>query len=265
MRPLRLALVLFTSMALAGCVSTASLESERTPTRDVERTPAAEPVEAVAEPPACAEWVSEYADRVRFDDVLEVIEGVDPMAGWWASGSGAVRGDGACAPVSTQPVGTVEACAAPTAQLDDVGRAWPGAPAEYMFAGGAQRQIGGWIAGRTSREESIVLDMQAWRFATPSEARNAPILDALAACPDAQTDDSGRVQVFEGAESVATASVRGRDVFVLRSARPVASDGEDAGLTSTASTLLSSAAMAAAEEWWRTQGRTALDVDPSEP
>ncbi|WP_126963207.1 hypothetical protein [Microbacterium oleivorans] len=264
MRPLRLVLVLIASIALTGCVSTASLESRQTPMLDAQRPPA-EQAEAVTDPPPCAEWAGDLTEVVSLEEVLEVIEGVDPMAGWSASGDDRVRGDGACAPVSSQPVGTVEACAAPTAPLDDVTRALSGASVDYMFAGGAQRQIAGWVSGRTSGEESIVLGMLAWRFATPSEARDAPILDALAACPEAQTGDDGRVRVFEGAEPAVVASVKGRDVFVVRSARPVTPEGENAGLTSTASTLLPTAPVAAAEEWWRTQAATALHGQPREP
>lgn len=261
MRPLRLAFVLLASLALTGCVSTASLESEQTPTPTAERTPAAA-AEEVTEPPRCAEWAGDTTMLINLDEVLGVIEPADPMAGWTASGDDLVRGDGACAPVSTQPVGTVETCAAPTAPLDEVSRALSGAPVEYMFAAGAQRQIAGYVVGSTTAEEYMVIGMQAWRFATTAEALDAPILDALAACPGSQTDDDGRVRVVDGREPTVTASVKGRDVFVVRSARPVTTEGEDAGLTATESSLLPEASVNAAEEWWRVQAATALSREP---
>ncbi len=261
MRPLRLAAVLLASVALSGCVSTSSLESEQTPTPTAERTPAAA-AEEVTEPPRCAEWAGDTTMLINLDEVLGVIEPADPMAGWMASGDDLVRGAGACAPVSTQPVGTVETCVAPTARLDDVPRALASAPVEYMFAAGAQRQIAGYVVGRTTAEEYMVIGMQAWRFETPTEARDAPILDALAACPEAQAGDDGRVRVFEGAEPAVVSSVRGRDVFVVRSARPVSTEDEEAGLTATDSSLLPEVSVTAAEDWWRVQAAAALDREP---
>ena len=260
MRPLRLAFVLLASVALTGCVSTASLESEQTPTPTAERTPAAA-AEEVAEPPRCAEWAGDTTMLINLDEVLGVIEPADPMAGWLAGGDDTVRGEGACAPVSTQPVGTVETCAAPDASLDDVSRAVSSAPVEYMFAAGAERQIAGYVEGRTTAEEYMVLGMQAWRFATPADAQAAPILDALAACDGSQAGD-GRVRVFEGTEPAVVASVEGRDVFVVRSARPVTTEGEDAGLTATESSLLPEASVNAAEEWWQAQAAAALSREP---
>ncbi|MDT3315560.1 hypothetical protein Q9S71_01875 [Microbacterium sp. KSW4-11] len=260
MRLLRLAAVLLTSLALAGCVSTASLESEQSPTPSAERTPAAS-AEQVTEPPRCAEWAGDTTMLINLDEVLGVIEPADPMAGWTASGNDLVRGDGACAPVSTQPVGTVETCAAPDASLDDVSRAVSSAPVEYMFAVGAERQIAGYVEGRTTAEEYLVLGMQAWRFATPAEAQAAPILDALAACEGSQAGD-GRVRIFEGTEPAVVASLEGRDVFVVRSARPVTTEGEDAGLTATESSLLPEASVNAAEEWWQTQAAAAFSREP---
>jgi len=248
-------------MALAGCVSTASLESERTPTPSAERTPAAA-AEEVAEPPRCAEWAGDTTMLINLDEVLGVIESADPMAGWTASGDDTVRGEGACAPVSTQPVGTVETCTAPDASLDDVARALSSGPLEYMFAAGAERQIAGYVVGRTTAEEYMVIGMQAWRFATPSEAQAAPILDALVACASSQVGDDGRVRVFEGTEPTVVASVKGRDVVVVRSARPVATSGDDVGLTATESSLLPEESVNAAEEWWRTQAVTAFSREP---
>lgn len=260
MRLLRLAAVLLASLALAGCVSTASLESEQSPTPSAERTPAAS-AEQVTEPPRCAEWAGDTTMLINLDEVLGVIEPADPMAGWTASGDDLVRGDGACAPVSTQPVGTVETCAAPDASLDDVSRAVSSAPVEYMFAAGAERQIAGYVEGRTTAEEYLVLGMQAWRFATPAEAQAAPILDALAACEGSQAGD-GRVRIFEGTEPAVVASLEGRDVFVVRSARPVTTEGEDAGLTATKSSLLPEASVNAAEEWWQAQAAAAFSREP---
>lgn len=264
MRPLRLAVVLLCSIALAGCVSTASLESQ-TPTSVADPTPAAEPADEVTAPPACAEWAGDMTALVPLDQVLEVIESADPAAGWSASGDDMVRGEGACAPVSTQPTGTVETCTAPAARLDDVPRAVDRVPVEYMFAAGAQRQLAGYITGRADDEQFIVIAVQAWRFATPAEAQAAPILDALAACPGAETGDGGRVRVYEGTEPAVVASVDGRDVFVVRGARPVTTDGESAGLTSTTSSLLPEADVNAAEQWWRAQAVTALNSEPAGP
>lgn len=261
MRPLRLALVLLASVALTGCVSTASLESERTPAPTAERTPTAA-ADEVTEPPRCAEWAGDTTVLINLDEVLGVIEPADPMAGWLAGGDDLVRGEGACAPVSTQPVGTVETCTAPDAPLDDVSRTVSSAPVEYMFAAGAERQIAGYVQGRTADGEYVVLGMQAWRFATPADAQAAPILDALAACEGSQTGADGAVRVSEGAEPAVVASVKGRDVFVVRSARPVTTEGEDAGLTATESSLLPDASVNAAEEWWRAQAAAALSREP---
>lgn len=265
MRPLRLVLVLISAIALAGCVSTAGLESQQTPTTDAERTPAAEPAEPVTAPPACAEWVGDLTALVPLDEVLEVIESADRSAGWSASGDDMVRGKGACAPVSTQPTGTVETCTAPIARLDDVSRAVGSAPVEYMFAAGAQRQLAGYITGRVDDEQFIVIAVRAWRFPSASEAQKASILDALAACPGAQTGDGGRVRVYEGTEPTVVSSVEGRDVFVVRSARPVTAADEDAGLTSTTSSLLPEADVNSVEQWWRTEATTVLDLAPVEP
>ena len=252
MRPLRLALVLLASVALTGCVSTASLESEQPPAP--ERT-WAQTVEAdPADVPLCAEGTDDW---FPVEESIDGMPGVDLGPEYSAVVVVHVRGEGACAPAATEQTNT---WCEPALGLGDESAVLAG-PTVHMFAAGASLQVTADVSGRTTTDERFSYGMAAWRFSSAEEAQAAPLLDAIAAC-DGVIETTGdavtRSELRTESDPYLRLTVDGDRVFLFRSLELM--DGS--GLSTTTSGLLPSAAVDHIEQWWLAHG---TDVEPREP
>lgn len=227
-------------LALTGCVSTAELESETspTPTRTVDRPP--------AEPASCTR---ERSVDLPVANSTDGLPGVDEVASMEWTPAGYERGEGACAPEGTSESATT-VCSPVIGDSPALS-----APLDDMFAAGALRQTSARVRVDMTTGAEFAYAASTWRFPSAADAAAAPFVGLIAACDDVVTstdDDRRRWELYDGDEPHLRLTVDGADVLLFRSLS-VAAEGEEGeiiGLPSTRSGLLSLAAVDDLEEWW---------------
>jgi len=252
MRALRSVVLVAALVAgLTGCVSTASLESEQSPSPSPRPTRVI--VDGETDDPSCTRGGD---TTLAVEQSIDGMPGVDRGPEYTAGVALFERGDGACVPAGTE---AVNALCAPQVARDGVSAYI--APTEHMFAAGATSQIQASVSGRSTRDEQFLYRMSVWRFDSPAAAQKAPFVDAVTACDgvlSAVTGEGQRLELRDGDEPYLRLDVEGDRIFAFQSLR--LSDAP--GLRSTSSGLLPVVAVDHIEQWWRLHG---TDIEPTEP
>ncbi|MEV8023997.1 hypothetical protein [Microbacterium sp. NPDC080220] len=238
MRLLRiLLLVAGLAVVLTGCVSTAGLESARTPTSS--RTAVSSPDDAHA----CTVAASE---DLRIGNSVDGMPGLDDVSTMQWSSARDVRGDGSCAPAKTEPGYPAAACTMAVGDTPAYSE-----PADDMFAAGATDQTPARVGGETDDAVEFAYAASVWRFGSARQAAGAPLVGLIASCDGAVDRSEGgvlRYDVLEGDEPHLRVTVVDSSVLLLRSMQTAGGNGTT-GL-STGSGLLPGSAIDHLEEWW---------------
>ncbi|WP_405373798.1 MULTISPECIES: hypothetical protein [unclassified Microbacterium] len=253
------------AVLLTGCISTAGLDGRPAPasptTRPAPTAAATEELSDATAPDLCADPV-ELA-RMFPSDAHRGAPGLGIGPEFQAAAQAWTRGDAACQPASTQPVGS--ACDLQEATDSEL-RMSSLASLDVMFAAGATAQVSTVVSGRSVDNDPFVYEASAWRFEGPEAAAGAPLVTLIGGCePVSASDVSGtriRHLLREGSEPYLQVWADDGYVFSLASIRLTGGGNEPAGLP-TASGLLPAEAFAHTAEAFADDARSAFaDLSP---